>query len=665
MRLCPRLLALALLLTFSCKHADPMSPFKVQSAPTGVAVFTQSPKVKTAKVSPKGTYVATLSEEGGKRALAIVNVATRQANVLIPEGESTIGTFMWATDERLVFESVVDLGYFAAPVSHGEIYAMDANGGRSSLIFSYRSSGETGSHIKKREAEYAWAHLIGSVRNDSRNVLIEQYSMGDVADRVADIYKLDVYSGLKTKVTRSPIPHAQFVTDENGELRVAAGYDENLNRRYFYFEGLSGWRELSSVRGLSKDSAPVGFLAKERAMYVSEPEGDGYALYLVSIETGERRQVTKRDGPPASATVEDPATGRIVAVEYQPDLPTYDFLEQNHPLSRILQGLLDSNPGEHVRIVNTTSDGRKALVRVYSDRDPGRFLLADVASMSAETIAEARPWLKADSMSEMSAFHIPASDGFRIHGYVTLPPNAPPGAAPPLIVLPHGGPHGVRDHWGFDWEVQLLAHEGFAVLQVNYRGSGGYGLAYQEAGYRKWGDRVVQDIIDATRFAVRKGFGDPKRICIYGASFGAYAALQGSILAPDLFRCAAGYAGIYDLDLLTSTGDIRLGRLGRGYVRTAVGEDKDLLAKASPARHADQISAQVFLIHGKRDERAPIEHAEALRDALTAKGKPPLWLVESKEGHGFYDEGARLRMYERLLTFFKENTRPEAAAITR
>jgi dipeptidyl aminopeptidase/acylaminoacyl peptidase len=265
-------------------------------------------------------------------------------------------------------------------------------------------------------------------------------------------------------------------------------------------------------------------------------------------------------------------------------------------------------------------------------------------------------------MAEMSAFHIPASDGLRIHGYITLPPNSPLAAPPPLVVLPHGGPHFVRDHWQFDPEVQLLAHEGFAVLQVNYRGSGGYGLAYQEAGYRKWGDRVVQDIVDATRFAVRKGYADPRRICIYGASFGAYAAVEGAILAPDLFRCAAGYSGIYDLGLLSKIGDIRLRKLGRGYVRRAVGEEQSALDRASPAHHADQIAARVLLMHGAKDERAPIEHAEALRDALAALGKPPGWLVESKEGHGFFDEGARERMYARLLEFLKENTRPDARA---
>ncbi len=225
----------------------------------------------------------------------------------------------------------------------------------------------------------------------------------------------------------------------------------------------------------------------------------------------------------------------------------------------------------------------------------------------------------------MSAFHIKASDGTTIHGYLTSPASAKPGApAPPLIVLPHGGPHGVRDFWGFHSEVQLLASEGFAVLQVNYRGSGGYGERYQEAGYRHWGDRVIEDIVDATRWAVKKGKADPRRICSYGGSFGAYAALQSAILAPDLFRCAVGNAGIYDLTL--------------------------------PAFNADKLKAKVFLIHGKLDHRAPIVHAEKMRDALTAVGRPPEWLVEPHEAHGFYDEGARERMYTRLIAFLKANT---------
>jgi dienelactone hydrolase len=607
-----------------------------------------------------------LSEEGGKRALTFVNLKTRERIFeLRPEGDSTIGWFYWANDERVVIEMVDYDGYLAAPVSRGEIYAVDANGGGGRLIFGYRAGqAQVGSHIRRAEKEMAWGFVISTLPKDPRHVLIGQTSMYEVGDLTADIYKLDIYSGLKTRVARSPLPEAQFLTDEDGELRIAAGVDEQMKPKYFYFDG-KGWQELASIRGFSAQSHPIGFVARDRAMYVSEGGADGFAVYSVSIDSGERRLVSKNETVPVSSTVEDGATGRIVALEYEPDLPTYEFLDTAHPLSRILQGLLAAWPNEHVRIINTTTDNRQALVRVYGDRDAGEFLIVDVATMSAQSVARARPWLKPESMAEMSAFHIAATDGFRIHGYITLPAGAQPGSTAPLIVLPHGGPHWVRDHWRFDPEVQLLAHEGFAVLQVNYRGSGGYGEAYQEAGYRKWGDRVVQDVIDATRFAVRKGFADPKRICIYGASFGAFAAIQGTILAPDLFRCAAGYAGIYDLHLLSETGDLRLGRIGRNFVRTAVGQDKRDLEAGSPVRHAAQIAARVFLIHGKQDQRAPIEHAESLRNALVATGRPPQWLVESKEGHGFFDEDARERMYARLLDFFKENTASTSSAAGR
>jgi dipeptidyl aminopeptidase/acylaminoacyl peptidase len=160
---------------------------------------------------------------------------------------------------------------------------------------------------------------------------------------------------------------------------------------------------------------------------------------------------------------------------------------------------------------------------------------------------------------------------------------------------------------------------------------------------------------------VKKGFADPARICAYGASFGAYASLQAAILAPDLFRCAVGFAGVYDLTRMSWTGDVSHTRHGRAYVRTAVGTDEAALKAASPVHRADRLLARVLLVHGEEDERAPIAHAERMRSALAAAGRPPEWLVEPREGHGFYDEGARERMWTRVLAFLKESTPPAPA----
>ena len=588
-----------------------------------------------AQVSPKGTYVAFLSEENGKRTLTFFNLATHQGTfALQPEGESTIGRFLWANDERAVIEMVDRDGTLAAPVTRGEIYAVDANGKAGKVIFGYRAGEmQVGSHIKRAEAEWAWGFVISRLRNDPRHVLIAQYAFDDTGERFADICSLDVYSGLKTKLTRSPLPmdYVSFITDETGALRIASGSDVDNNPVYFWLEeGSRSWRQLTTLRGVSAKSEPLGFASADKLLYVSEPVAGGFGIFAVSIETGARKLLIQNESVPESGTVED-AAGHIVAVEYEPDLPTYELIQKDHPLSRALDGLMAARPNEHVHLINATDDGRKALVKVYSDRNPGEFLLVDTASLSAVSIALVKPWVKPEEMAEMSAFHIGASDGFRIHGYITLPKGHRAGAPPPLVVLPHGGPHFVRDRWAYQEDVQRLAHAGFAVLQVNFRGSGGYGKAYEEAGYRKWGTRMIDDILDATRFAVRKGFGDSKRICSYGASYGGYAAIQSAIAAPDLFRCAVGYAGIYDLGLLSKIGDIAERKRGRNYVRAAVGEDARLLEQGSPVRRAAELKAKVLLIHGKKDKRAPIEHAERLRDALASRW-PPAGMARRIEG---------------------------------
>src|SRR5581483_6913188 len=349
------------------------------------------------KVSPKGTYVGALSEENGKRTLTFFNLATHQGTfALKPDGESTIGRFLWANDDRAVIEMVdLDGTLTAAPVTRGEIYAVDAKGTAGKVIFGYRAGqSQAGSHIKRVESEWAWGFVISRLRNDPRHVLIAQYSFQDTGDRFADIYSLDVYSGLKTKLTRSPLPMdwVTFISDETGALRIAAGYDEEMNRKFFWLGDDAHWSELTTLRGVSAKSEPLGFASSDKLLYVSEPAPGGFGVYAISIETGARKPLTQSELVPESATVEDTA-GHIVAVEYEPDLPTYDFVQKDHPLSRTLDGLLAARPNEHVHLVNATDDGRKALVKVYSDRNPGEFLVVDTASLSAVPVAQAEAWV--------------------------------------------------------------------------------------------------------------------------------------------------------------------------------------------------------------------------------------------------------------------------------
>jgi len=619
-------------------------------------------KFVDAKISPKGTYLAVIGQERGKRTLMFIDLKTRKfASVLRPDAMDMVGDFEWVNDQRVVAEIVSQTGSLAAPVNRGELYAVDADGRNGRMIFGYRAGEAQLTPMGNGgRQDFGSAWLIDPLRRDGKHVLVGAYTWGDNPDGVGVIvYRLDVDTGVKTVVTHVPMTGAvpAIMTDAAGDPRVAVTSDVDLHPHVFYREPGADWKELAGLKWLTKESVPYSFDARERIMFVSDVAPDGYGLYSVNIDSGERKLLASNKVPPSFIVRGGAeAPGRVVAVEFEPDLPTYTFVEPEHPTARLIRALEAAFPDQRVRITSRTSDNRLVIARVSSDRDPGRFYLIDLEKHGTEPIVEVRPWVDSDQSAPMSAFHIAASDGLRIHGFFTMPPNLKAGA--PLVVLVHGGPHGVRDVWGANPEVQLLASQGFAVLQVNYRGSGGYGEAYQEAGYRHWGDRVVQDIVDATRWMVAKGMADDKRVCIYGASFGGYAALQATILAPDLFRCAVGYAGVYDLALMDKVGDIPETRLGRAYVHVVVGDDKAALRSVSPVHNAEKIKARVLLIHGDTDRRVPIEHAEALRDAMTAKGNPPEWLVESDEGHGFYDEGARQKMYTKLVAFLKANTKP-------
>jgi dipeptidyl aminopeptidase/acylaminoacyl peptidase len=260
-------------------------------------------------------------------------------------------------------------------------------------------------------------------------------------------------------------------------------------------------------------------------------------------------------------------------------------------------------------------------------------------------------------MASAKPFKMVARDGVELHGYLTIPKGSD-GKNLPLIVHPHGGPHGPRDFWTFTPDAQVLASRGYAVLQINFRGSGGYGREFLYSGYGEWGATMQDDVTDATLWAIEQGHADAKRICIYGASYGGYAALMGVVKEPDLYQCAIGFVGVYSLPMMFEKGDIPDSRFGQNYLKEALGEDINSLKSRSPAYNVDKIKADVMLVHGGKDERVPIEQAEFLMAQFDKIGKPYEWFVKKREGHGFYKPENRLELYQKQLAFFDKHIGP-------
>jgi dipeptidyl aminopeptidase/acylaminoacyl peptidase len=280
--------------------------------------------------------------------------------------------------------------------------------------------------------------------------------------------------------------------------------------------------------------------------------------------------------------------------------------------------------------------------------------MVDVASATPQVRLDTFPELKAVQMAKVQPFEFKARDGLQIHGYLTTPQDSD-GQKLPMIVSVHGGPHGVSDRYDYEYERQLFASRGYAVLQVNYRGSGGRGRDFMLAGFGKWGREMQDDVTDGVRWAIQEGIADPARICIYGGSYGAFSALVGVAREPELFKCAVGYSGIYDLSLLAGSGEIQSQAAGASYLKDAVGGSELELKARSPVYLARNIRAKVLLIHGTDDARAPIEHAQRMRKALTDAGNPPEWMVAADESHGFGDAVNRGAAYRAMLNFFAAN----------
>jgi dipeptidyl aminopeptidase/acylaminoacyl peptidase len=335
------------------------------------------------------------------------------------------------------------------------------------------------------------------------------------------------------------------------------------------------------------------------------------------------------------------------------------FFDANAPDSRLYRALQNAFPGEVVDFINFSQDGGQLLFYVSSDRDPGTYYLIDMHTHKVRKLFSVAPWINPKQMGTRYPFRFKASDGNMLEGILTFPPGRRQ-ANLPMVLLPHGGPYGIRDDWYFDYDSQFLANRGYLVLQVNYRGSGGRGMGFQHAGYRQWGTGIQQDLIDGVKWTIAEHLADPNRICVYGGSFGGYSALMAVIRAPHLFKCAIGYAGVYDLQKIYDNPQGKSSDAYQSYFSTVLGHDTAKLAANSPDKLAAKITVPIFLAHGKADQTAPFYQYKAMRDALEAAHKPFQKLVFDHEGHGFYTEAHRAAFLTKLQAFLAKYIGPGA-----
>ena len=312
-------------------------------------------------------------------------------------------------------------------------------------------------------------------------------------------------------------------------------------------------------------------------------------------------------------------------------------------------------PGYEVGITSFSKDESKAVVVTYSDRSRGTYYFYDIESDILTKLGEISPWLDEDDMAEMTPIKYESRDGLTIHGYLTLPKGSN-GKNLPVVVNPHGGPW-ARDTWGYKSEIQFLANRGYAVFQMNFRGSTGYGRKFWEISFKEWGKSMQDDITDGVNWLIKEGIADPKRIAIYGASYGGYATLAGLTFTPNLYACGVDYVGVSSL--FTFMESIPpYWELYRSMLYEMVGHpehDKDLLASSSPLLHIDKIKVPLFIAQGANDPRVKKSESDQIVKALKDAGIDVPYMVKDDEGHGFYNEENQFDFYQEMEKFLDKH----------
>jgi len=595
--------------------------------------FFKDAEFATVQLSPDGKHVAVTTPADDRTILAVLRVSDRKIMGKWDYGKDRhFRRVEWANNERLLFWVTFKTGRFDFEVGRGDLYASNIDGtGRIDI--------PNGSYYS----------VVDMTPADPDTILVARSIEG------AFLFKLNVNNGRVTTLATAPIDGGSFLVDHDQNVRFAFGEMEDGREVTYRREG-DKWKLIHESKRGGATYEPLGFAADNRRVYFSKgEEGKPETVVLIDPETQEENQLSSNGTVDPGRYLWSSDKTTLLAVLYEDGIPYWDFVAPDHPETKIYAGLVKAFPGKALSFGGMTEDGRYVAARPYSDIDPGQAYLFDSKEGSATYLLSYREWVKPGEMSPMKPVEVRTRDGKTLHGYLTLPKNSS-GKNLPLIVNPHGGPHGVRDDWGFNPEVQLFANRGYAVLQMNFRGSGGYGNAFIRDGYRNWGTSMQDDLTDSVAWAVREGYVDKDRVCIYGASYGGYAALMSVVREPDLYQCTVGYVGVYSLPMMFAKGDIPNSRGGRNFQNDVLPQGNSAMQAYSPAYNVEKIKVPIMLVHGAKDQRVPIEQMNFLVKQLDAAGKQPEDIVvEDKEGHGFRDVKNNVNLYTRMLAFFDKH----------
>lgn len=621
-----------LILGLSCMMFACATGTKKTAKNLKVEDFFRNPEVAALKLSPDGLWIAGLRPYKNRLNLFVTKFDEKNWKRLTSYEDRGVKFVGWKGNDTL-------------------LYSKDFGGDENFHVFSVSMKTKEIKDLTPTQGERAYVidDLYG-VSEDS--VLIASNRR---LKNVSDVYKVNVETGKSKMVLKNPGNHTSWIADHKGVIRIAVSTD-GVNNTYFYRD--SDKKDFNKIKTLSfKDTiTPLFFDFKNKNFYALTNVGwDKIVIAEMNPKTFKPVKVIfKNNNYDASDLSYSEKRKELISANYIDWKYRRQILSSYY--SDIFNNLKTLIPNKEIYL--TSHNKAEDLFTVYagSDRSRGMYYTYNAKTKKIDELANPSPWLNEEALSETKPIKYKTRDGLTIEGYLTLPKDKKDQKNLPMVVNPHGGPWH-RDVWGFNPEVQFLASRGYAVFQMNFRGSTGYGKKFWKASFKEWGKKMQNDITDGVMWLTEKEIADKDKICIYGGSYGGYATLAGLAFTPDLYKCGVDYVGVSNLFTFQET----IPEYWKPYkkmLHEMVGhpvKDKKLLESASPYYHADKIKAALFVAQGANDPRVKKAESDQIVSALKKRGVEVEYMVKDDEGHGFHNEENRFEFYNKMENFIRES----------
>lgn len=588
--------------------------------------FFRNPESTGYSLSPNGEYFAFMMPWENRLNVFVEKIGDDEIIRVTNETMRDVAEYYWANNERIV-------------------YLKDNAGDENFRLFAVNIDGSNNTDLTPFEK--VTVEIIDDLDENDEEMII---AMNKRDATLFDVYRINVISGKMELVAENPGNITSWLTDHEGRLRIAMTTD-GVNSSLLYRKTESEEFKLITTCNFKEALQPLMFTFDNKFIYARSNIGrDKASIVKYDVENNrELELVYEHSEVDVDELLSSKKRKTITGVSFITGKRNYYFFDEQR---KELQERLEKNlPGYEVVIADQNKDEDKILVRTYSDRSRGAYYFYDLAANEFLKIADVSPWLEENLLAEMKPIKYRSRDGLVINGYLTLPPTSEPKDLPSVIIV-HGGPW-ARDCWGFNPEVQFLTSRGYAVLQINYRGSLGYGRKFWEAGFREWGRKMQNDITDGVNWLVSEGIADKNKIGIYGGSYGGYAVLAGLAFTPELYACGVDYVGVSNLFTFMDS----IPPYWKPYLdmfHEMVGDpetDRDIFKETSPVFHADKIKVPLLIAQGANDPRVAKTESDQIVDALTKRGIDVPYIVKDNEGHGFHNEENKFEFYRAMEEF--------------